>query len=135
MNMPPLGRRGRLAPWAEPVALSPSTLSSLHHRRHRRGRAGQSHSGVGVDDRDDFAGPVRRLLEVDVIRVGGHTSVDKGVGRSGREGDGRSDLLHRLDLVLQRRGVGRPAGERRPVGRGRVDRVQLQVLLTWLFPW
>lgn len=84
MNVPPLGRRGRLAPW---VGLLPPTLSSLHHRRHRRGRAGQSHSGVGVDDGDDFAGPVRRLLEVDMIRVGGHTSVDKGVGRGRRERD------------------------------------------------
>lgn len=133
--MPPLGRRGRLAPFGpRPEGFSPSTLSILHHRRHRRGRAGQSHSRVGVDDRDDFAGPVRRLLEVDVIRVGGYASVHEGVCRGGREGDGRSDLLHRLNLVLQRRGVGRAAGERRAVGRSGVDRVQLQVPLTWLFP-
>jgi hypothetical protein len=52
--------------------------------------------------------------------------VDKGVGRGGRKGDGRGDLLYRLDLVLQRRGIGRAAGERGAVGRSRVDGVQLQ---------
>jgi len=51
--------------------------------------------------------------------------VDKGVGRGGRKGDGRGDLLYRLDLVLQRRGIGRAAGERGAVGRSRVDGVQI----------
>lgn len=135
-NMPPLGRRGRKRPLANP-RFSPSTLSSLHHRRrNRRGRAGQRHSGAGVDDRDDFAGTVGRLLKVDVIGVGGgNASVNKGIGRGGREGDRWGDLLHRLDLMLQRRGVGRSAGERGAIGRGRVDRVQLQeVYVNQLFP-
>lgn len=61
-----------------------------------------------------------------MIGVGSDTGVDKGVGRGGRKGDRRGDLLHGLDLVLQRRSVGRSAGERGAVGRSRVDRVQLQ---------
>jgi hypothetical protein len=57
--------------------------------------------------------------------IGSDTGVNKGVGRGGRKGDRRGDLLHGLDLVLQRRGVGRPAGERGAVRRSRVDRVQI----------
>jgi len=51
--------------------------------------------------------------------------MDEGVGRGWRQGDGRRDLLHRLDLVLQRRGVGRAARQRGPVRRSRVDGVQI----------
>lgn len=102
MNMPPLGRRGRLAPLGDPARILPSTLSSLHHRRHRRGRAGQSHASVRVDDRNDLASPVGSLLKAGVVGVGGHTGMGEGVGRSGRKRDGRGDLLHWLDLVLQR---------------------------------
>jgi hypothetical protein len=65
-----------------------------------------------------------------MVGVGSNIGVNKGVGRGGRKGDRRGDLLHRLDLVLQRRGVGRPAGERGAVGRSRVDGVQLQVLVS-----
>lgn len=109
------------------MAPLPSTLSILHHPgRDRRRRARQGHSSVGVNNRDDFASPVGRLLVVDMIRVAGNTRVDVSVGLSGRQRDGRSHLLHRLDLVLQRRGVRRAAGKRGTVG-GRVDGVQLQI--------
>jgi hypothetical protein len=37
--------------------------------------------------------------------------------------------------VLQRRGVGRPAGERGAVGRSRVNGVQLQVLVNTELAW
>lgn len=70
-----------------------------------------------VNDGNDFAGPVCRLLVARVVGIGGYTSVDKGVGRGRRERDGRGDLLHWLDLMLQRRGIRRVAGERRAVGR------------------
>lgn len=106
INMP-LGRRkiGALAPlflnWGETKTFSPSTLSCLHHRWDDRRRwASQSHSSVGVHDRDDFAGPVGRLLIVGVIMITGN-SVNIGVGLRGREGDGGSNLLHGLNLVLQ----------------------------------
>lgn len=113
-----------------PSALSLS-LSSLHHRGgNRRGRAGHGHPSGRVDDWDDLAGPVgSRLVVVDMVGVGGDIGVNKGVGRGGRKGDRRGDLLHGLDLVLQRRGVGRPAGERRAVGRSRVNGVELQILV------
>lgn len=65
-----------------------------------------------------------------MIGVGSDIGVDKGAGRGGGKGDRRGDLLDWLDLVLQRRGVGRPAGERGAVGRSRVDRVQLQFLVS-----
>ena len=124
-NMP-LGRRpGARAPRND--RFSPAALSRLHHRRRDgRGRARQGHASVGVDDGDDLAGPVRRLVEVDVIRITGNASVDVGIGLGGRERNCGSNLLHGLDLVLEGRGVGRPAGKRGPVGRSRVDRVQLQ---------
>lgn len=60
-----------------------------------------------------------------MIGVGSDIGVDEGVGRGGRKGDRRGNLLHWLDLVLQRRGVGRSARERGAVGRSRVDGVQL----------
>lgn len=123
----PLGP-GALAPLGDRA--SPSTLSRLHHRRRDgRGWASQGHPSVGVDDGDNLAGAVRRLVVVDVIRITGNTRVNVCVGLSRRKGDGWSDLLHWLNLVLQGRGVGRPAGERGPVGRGGVDRVQLQGLV------
>lgn len=60
-----------------------------------------------------------------MIGVGSDIGVDEGVGRGGRKGDRRGNLLHWLDLVLQRRGVGRSARERGAVGRSRVDGVQI----------
>jgi hypothetical protein len=48
------------------------------------------------------------------------------IGRSRRQGNRRGNLLNRLDLMLDRRGVGRTAGERRTIGRSRVNGVQLQ---------
>lgn len=61
----------RSGDWRGEKCSSPSTLSMLHRgRRDRRGRAGQGHPGVGVDDRDDLAGASRRrLLVVHVIRI------------------------------------------------------------------
>jgi hypothetical protein len=139
----PLGAVGKKGSQASIIFLAkdldraslPSTLSSLHHRwGNRRGRAGHGHPGGRVDDWDDLASPVgSRLVEVDMTGVGSDTGVDKGVGRGRRKGDRGGDLLHGLDLVLQRRGVGRPAGERGAVGRSRVDRVQLQDRMSiWL---
>lgn len=85
---------------------SPSALSRLHHRRgDRRGRASKSHAGVGIDDRNDFASAVglvsRRLVEVGVIKITGNTGLHVGIGLGGRERNGWSDLLNRLNLVLQ----------------------------------
>lgn len=90
------------------ITFSPSTLRSLHHPRGERGGGTRhGHSGIRVDNRNDLAGPVGRLLlEAGLIMITGQTSVGKRVDLGGRERDGRGDLLHGLDLVLERRGVG-----------------------------
>lgn len=100
----------------------------MHHGwRDGGGRASQGHSGGRIDDRDNLAGPGGRwLLEVHLSGVTSNTRVDVGVGGSRRQGDGRSDLLlDRLDLVLEGRGVGRAARQRRAIGRGGVDGMQI----------
>lgn len=95
----------------------------LHRgRRDRRGRAGQGHPGLRVDDRDDLASTGRRrLLVVHMIKVAGHSRMNVGVAGSRGEGDGGRDLLDGLDLMLKGRRVGRAARERRPIGRSGVD--------------
>lgn len=119
------GRRRWVATWQ--LALLPSTLVLHHSRRDGRGRAGQGHAGIWIDDGDDLAGARRGwLLEIHLIHITGDPGMRVRVGRSRRQGDGRGDLLHGLDLVLQRRGVGGTAGKRRPVGGGGMDGVQLR---------
>lgn len=123
----PLGQKGRKRRvFSGKPRSSPSTLS-LHRHRRGNGRrwAGQGHSSVGVDNRNDLACPAGRLLlVVEVIRIG--DSVNVGVGGSRRQGDGGSDLLHWLDLVLQWRSIGGATRQGRAVGTSGVDGVQLE---------
>lgn len=99
---------------------SPPTLAILRHgRSNRRGRAGQGHSSIRIDDWDDLAGA--RLLEIKVTHAVGDTGMNVGIRRGRRKRDGWCHLLHRLNLVLERGGVGRAAGERRLIGRGGVN--------------
>lgn len=123
----PLGQKGRKRRvFSGQPRSSPSALS-LHGHRRGDGRrwAGQGHSSVGVDNRNNLAGPAGRLLlVVEVIRIG--DSVNIGVGGSRREGNGGSDLLHWLDLVLQWRSIGGATRQRRAVGTSGVDGVQLR---------
>ena len=55
-----------------------------------------------------------------------NAGVNVGVGGRGREGDGWGDLLHRLNLMLERRGIGGAAGQRRPIRGGGVDGMELE---------
>lgn len=82
----------------------------LHHgRRDGGGRAGQGHASIWVDNRDDLAGTNRiGLLEAHLINI---TGMNVRVGRSRRQGDGWSDLLDGLNLMLERRGIGRATRE------------------------
>ena len=116
--------------------LSPPTLVLHHGRRNGRRWAGQGHPGLRVDDRNHLAGPVCRwLLEVHLAHVtSSNPGVDVRVGGGRRQGDGRRHLLNGLDLVLERRGVGGPAGQRGPVGGSRVDGVQLYKSVSIFIP-
>jgi hypothetical protein len=60
-----------------------------------------------------------------VIKITANPWVNIGVAGGRRQGDGGSDLLDRLDLVLERRGIGRSTGERWPIRGSRVDGVQI----------
>ena len=101
----------------------PPALSILHHRRgDGRGGAGHGHSRAGVDDGNNLAGPIgSRLVEINMAGIGSQATVDKRIGSCGGEGDGWCDLLHGLDLMLQRRSIGRSARQRRAIRRGGVD--------------
>lgn len=93
------------------MARLPSALLLHHARRDGRWRAGQCHPGVGIDDRDNFARARRgRLLVIHLVQITGNTGMNVRVGRNRRQGDGRSGLWDRLNLVLERRGLGRSAG-------------------------
>lgn len=71
---------------------------------------------MGVDDRDDLASANGRwLLEVHVIKITGNAGVNIRIGRCGRQRNRWGDLLNRLDLMLERGGVRRATGERRPI--------------------
>lgn len=93
-------------------------LLHLPCRRDRRRRAGNV-AGAGINDRDRIAGALRQgLVELRLRRleVGG----SEGVGCRGEDEAGG-----RLELVLQRRRVGRSARQRRSVRTGGVDGLQL----------
>lgn len=97
----------------------PPTLVVQHGRGHGRGWAGQGHSGLRVDDRNNLPGPGDRwLLEVHLVEIPGHTRVHVRVGGCRRQRDGRSDLLDGLNLVLKGRSIRGSTGHRRPVGSG-----------------
>ena len=100
----------------------PPTVHILHGSRGDGcGRAGQGHPGLGVDNGDDLAGASRRrLLEAGVAEIT-HRSMDVGVVGRRRQGDRRGDLLDGLNLMLERRGIGRTTGKRRSVGRSRMN--------------
>ena len=96
----------------------------LHHGgRNGGGRARDPHAGAGVDDGNRVAGAESRGL-MDLHRLGG-VGLEAGRGgvgiiRGGRQGEGGSDLLTWLGLLLHRGRVGRAAGKG-TVGGGRVD--------------
>lgn len=95
-------------------------LLHLPCRRDRRRRAGNV-AGAGINDRDRIAGALRQgLVELRLRRleVGG----SEGVGCRGEDEAGG-----RLELVLQRRRVGRSARQRRSVRTGGVDGLQIVV--------
>lgn len=106
---------------------SPPTLVLHHGRGNGRRWARQCHPGLRVDDRNHLASPVGRwLLEVHLAHVtSSNPGIDVRVGGGRRQGDGRCHLLNGLDLMLERRGVGGPAGQRGPVGGSGVNGVQL----------
>lgn len=108
---------------------SPPALVVQHGRRHGRGWAGQGHSGLRVDDRDNLPGPGDRwLLEIHLVDIPGHTRVHVRVGGRRRQRDGRSNLLDGLNLVLKGRSIRGSTGHGRPVRSG-MNGVDLYYLL------
>lgn len=84
------------------AASSPSALVLHRAGRDRGWWAREGHTGVGVDDRNDFpCAHCSRLLETHLIKITVHRRRHIGVGRSGRQRDGWGDLLGGLDLMLQ----------------------------------
>src|SRR5687768_9089157 len=96
----------------------------LHHaRRDGRRRAGHTHASAWVDDGDGITGANGGgLVDFHLVHI---TVVVGGKVGGGRKRDGGGDLLGGLDLVLERRRVGRGTAKGRTVGSRRVDGVQL----------
>lgn len=127
---------GRVSSSRRGLPVAPVRLLLHPAGRNGQGWAGHPHAGARIDDRNgiDGAGPHRRrLVQFRLMMMMGAAAarLEAGTGVVGVVGGGRQgkvgrDGLGGLDLVLQRRCVGRAAGERGTVGGGGVNGLVLK---------
>lgn len=112
----------------------PPTLVLHHAGIDWSRRAGKSNAGLWVHNRNDFSGTSSRgLLEMHGINIMRNT-VDIwscGGGTGWERNAWRHLLLGGLNLVLQRRGLRRTAGQGWAIRCRWVDRMQLRLLVNW----